>query len=133
MLKGFRDFLMRGNVVDLAVAVVIGAAFAKVVDTFVSAIITPVLNSLGSPSSAGLGFSLRGGELAGKTFVNVSTLVNAVIVFVLTAAVVYFIFVLPMNRVADLRKRGAAPPPQKPSEEILLLTEIRDALAQRRP
>ncbi|HET7475373.1 MAG TPA: large conductance mechanosensitive channel protein MscL [Dermatophilaceae bacterium] len=131
MLKGFKDFLMRGNVVDLAVAVVVGAAFAKVVDTFVSAIITPILNSLGAPSSAGWGFSLRGGELAQKTFVNLSTIVNAIVVFVLTAAVVYFIFVLPMNRFAELRKRGIEPEPDKPSEEILLLTDIRDAVRSR--
>lgn len=130
MLKGFKDFIMRGNVVDLAVAVVIGAAFAKVVDTFVSAIVTPILNALPGAKVDGWGFSLRGGDMASATFINFATIINALIVFLLTAAVVYFIFVVPMNKLAERRKRGQEP--EAPSEDILLLQEIRDELRARR-
>src|SRR3954468_22655826 len=98
MVKGFRDFIMRGNIVDLAVAFVIGAAFAKMVADFVSAIITPILNAFPGAKSNGWGFSLRGGDLHRATFVNISTLVNSVVVFVITALVVYLIFVVPMNK-----------------------------------
>ncbi len=132
MLKGFKDFIMRGNVIDLAIAVVIGVAFQKVVDVFVSAIITPVLNALPGASVDGWGFSLRGGDLQAATFVDLATILNALIVFLLTAAVVYFVFVVPMNKLADRRKRGVEPEPQAPSEEVLLLQEIRDELRARR-
>ncbi len=132
MLKGFKDFIMRGNVIDLAIAVVIGVAFQKVVDVFVSAIITPVLNALPGASVDGWGFSLRGGDLQAATFVDLATIINALIVFLLTAAVVYFVFVVPMNKLADRRKRGVEPEPQAPSEEVLLLQEIRDELRARR-
>lgn len=132
MLKGFKDFIMRGNVIDLAVAVVIGAAFQKVVDTFVSAIVTPILNALPGAKVDGWGFSLRDGNLQQSTFINFATIINALIVFLLTAAVVYFIFVVPMNRIAERRRRGQEPEPQAPSEDILLLQEIRDELRARR-
>ncbi len=132
MLKGFKDFIMRGNVIDLAVAVVIGAAFQKVVDTFVSAIVTPILNALPGAKVEGWGFSLRTGGMEKATFINFATIINALIVFLLTAAVVYFIFVVPMNKIAERRKRGQEPEPEAPSEEILLLQEIRDELRARR-
>ncbi|HEY2042503.1 MAG TPA: large conductance mechanosensitive channel protein MscL [Jatrophihabitans sp.] len=133
MIKGFKEFVMRGNLIDLAVAFVIGAAFAKVVDTFVSAIVTPILNALPGASVNGLGFHLRGGALAAKTTINFSTIINALIVFVLTAAVVYFIFVVPMARVQERRTRGLEPAPAAVPEDIQLLREIRDALGARPP
>ncbi len=132
MLKGFKDFILRGNVVELAVAVVIGTAFQKVVDSFITALVTPILNAMPGAKVEGWGFSLRGGEMAQSTLINFSTIINAVIVFLLTAAVVYFIFVVPMNKLAERRKRGQEPEPEAPSEEILLLQEIRDELRARR-
>ncbi|MBN9621171.1 MAG: MscL family protein, partial [Actinobacteria bacterium] len=107
MLKGFKEFIMRGNVVDLAIAVVIGTAFAAVVSAFVSSIVTPIVNAAGGKNTNGLGFSLKHTagvphgspqDVLGKsTFINFSTIINAIIVFVITAAVVYFIFVLPLS------------------------------------
>lgn len=131
MVKGFKDFIMRGNIVDLAVAFVIGAAFAKMVADFVSAIVTPILNAFPGAKVDGWGFSLRGGELRSATFVNISVIINSVIVFVITALIVYLIFVVPMNKLAERRKRGVEPEPEAPAEDILLLQQIRDLLAAR--
>jgi large conductance mechanosensitive channel len=133
MLKGFKDFILRGNIIDLAVAFVIGAAFATVVSTFVSAIVTPILNALPGTSVNGWGFSLRGGDLEAKTFINISTLINAIIVFVMTAAVVYIVLVVPMNKIAERRALKVAkgePDPAPKSEDIQLLEQIRDLLAK---
>ena len=123
MLKGFRDFVFRGNIVDLAVAFVIGLAFAALVQTFVGAIVKPIINAFPGANTNGWGFSLRGGDLKPKTFIDISTLVNAVIVFGLTAAVIYFILVLPNEK---LRARRGQP--ELPPTDIDLLTEIRDLL-----
>ncbi|WP_018158182.1 large conductance mechanosensitive channel protein MscL [Demetria terragena] len=128
MLKGFKEFLMRGNIVDLAVAVVIGTAFTAVVNTFVSAVITPLLNSFGGANSKGLGFEIRSGNA--KTFVDFSMIINSVIVFVMTAAVVYFLVVVPMNKINERRKAGVEEVIEP--TELELLTEIRDELRTRR-
>ena len=130
MLKGFKNFLMRGNVIDLAVAVVVGAAFTAVVQTVVGNIIKPLLNALGTPESNGLTFSLKHGspQIEKATLVDVSAMLNAVITFGITAAVVYFLIVMPMNHLAERRKRGQEPEPKAPAEDILLLQEIRDLL-----
>lgn len=127
-MKGFKEFIMRGNIVDLAVAVVIGTAFAAVVDKFVSNIITPLLNSFGGASSDGLGFEIRSGN--GKTFVDLSAIINSLIVFILTAAIVYFLIVLPMNKIQERRKAGIEE--EVEPTDIELLTEIRDELRARR-
>lgn len=130
MIKGFKEFILRGNVVDLAIAVVIGAAFQKVVDTFVSAIVTPILNALPGAKSEGWGVQLTSNP---STLINFSTIINSIIVFLMTAAVVYFVFVVPMNKLAERRKSGQEPEPDTASEEAILLQEIRDELrAQRR-
>lgn len=129
MLKGFKDFVLRGNIVELAVAFVIGTAFAKVVETFVSAIITPIINAFPGANSNGWGFSLRGGDLQGKTFIDISTLINAVIVFVITAAAVYFVLVLPLQKINE--RRGVTPEEAVKTDEARLLEEIRDQLRQR--
>jgi large conductance mechanosensitive channel len=131
VIRGFRDFLMRGNVVDLAIAVVIGVAFAAVINTFVSSIITPIINAFPGASTNGWGFHLRGGDLSGPTFVNISNIINAIIVFAITAAAVYFIVVVPMTKLQALRARGATPEPEAVPEDILLLRQIRDALGVR--
>jgi large conductance mechanosensitive channel len=131
MIKGFKDFIMRGNVIDLAIAVVVGTAFAKVVDVFVTSFVTPIINALPGASVNGLGFSLRGGSLKQKTFIDFSTIINAVIVFLLTALVVYLVIVVPMTKIQERRARGLEPEPEAVSEDILLLREIRDSLASR--
>jgi large conductance mechanosensitive channel len=122
MLKGFKDFIMRGNVVDLAVGIVIGAAFTALVGSFTESFLEPLLKLMG-------GGGVSGGEwkVNDVTFTWASFL-NAVITFLLTAAALYFLVVYPMNRLAERRKRGEEPPPAAPSEEVKLLTEIRDAL-----
>lgn len=130
MLKGFKDFIMRGNIVDLAIAVVIGTAFAALVAAFGKAVIQPLISAIPGAKSEGLGFSLRHGDLTKATFIDISSLVNAIIVFLITAAVVYFVLVVPMNRLATRRKAGIEPEPEAPAEDVLLLTEIRDLLAR---
>ena len=129
MLKGFKDFIMRGNVIDLAVAVVVGAAFAKVVEVVVGSIVTPLLNAVGGAEASGLGFELINGNPA--TYMDFAAIINALIVFLITAAVVYFVLVAPMNTFNELRKRGVEEP-EEVSEEIATLREIRDLLAARR-
>lgn len=129
MLKGFKDFIMRGNVIDLAVAVVIGGAFGKVVDGFVSNIVNPILARAGGGGvGAGLGIQL-GDTGNAKTFIDLGAIINALIVFLLTAAVVYFIFVVPMNKWNE--RRNAGKEPESTEDELTVLKEIRDQLARR--
>lgn len=138
MIKGFKEFVMRGNVIELAIAVVIGTAFQKMVDAFVSAIIKPALNVPGGAESNGFGFSFShaNAKREADTFVDVSAMLNSIIVFLLTAAVVYLMLVLPMNKIAERRsaKRAAAgivEDPEPPTEQQLL-SEIRDLLKERK-
>ena len=131
MLQGFKDFLFRGNIVDLAVAVVIGTAFTALVSTFTGAIIEPVFNSFGGASVDGLSFRIIDSNKA--TTVDIAAVINAIITFVITAAVVYFVFVVPSKKLMERLEKGQEEEPSGPSEDILLLREIRDALgAQRR-
>jgi large conductance mechanosensitive channel len=137
MLKGFKEFILRGNVVDLAIAVVIGTAFAAVVSAFVSKIVTPIINSIPGGSSQGLGFSIRHGAKFSKdgvntTFVDLSGIINAIVVFIITALVVYFIFVVPMNKLAERRARGQEEAPASKADDLLVLEEIRDLLKAQR-
>ncbi|MFC6006554.1 large conductance mechanosensitive channel protein MscL [Angustibacter luteus] len=126
MLKGFKDFLMRGNVVDLAVAVVIGAAFALVVKSLLDGLINPLIAAIfGKPDLTGVGnFTINGANFS------IGLVLTAVINFVIIAAAIYFIVVVPMNHLAERRKRGEEPEPEAPSEEVILLTEIRDLLSR---
>lgn len=126
MLQGFKDFLMRGNIVDLAVAVVIGTAFSAVVSTVVTSLIEPFLAIFGGAQSAGLNFRLIGSNQA--TTVDISAIINAFVVFLITAAVVYFVFVVPSNRMAERRSRDEEPEPEAVAEDVLVLREIRDLL-----
>jgi large conductance mechanosensitive channel len=122
LINGFRHFVMRGNVIDLAVGIVIGAAFTSVVTAFTKSFIEPLLKVFGGGGELGGSFTVRGAVFDWAGFI------NSVVTFLLTAAVLYLFVVTPMNRFADRRRRGEAPPPKAPSEEIILLTEIRDAL-----
>lgn len=131
MLKGFKDFIMRGNVVDLAVAVVIGGAFTAIVTAFTENLIQPLIASLGSGDVPGLGFYIKKGNAA--TFVNFGAVINAAIDFILIAAVVYFVIVLPMNKIKELQeaRQGTKTDEEAPVPvETQLLTEIRDLLAK---
>jgi large conductance mechanosensitive channel len=104
VFKGFREFIMRGNVMDLAVAVVIGAAFGAVVTSFVTNIITPLIAAIvGKPDFSALIANINGGEIKYGLFL------NAVIAFLLVAAAVYFFMVAPMNAWKARRARGQAP------------------------
>lgn len=130
MLQGFKDFIMRGNIVDLAVAVVIGTAFVALVTAFTEAFINPLLAAAGGGDVAqGLGFHIRSGNAA--TFIDIGTFITALITFLITAAVVYFFVVVPMKKIQEMRARGEEPEPEAVPEDILVLQEIRDLLAGR--
>jgi large conductance mechanosensitive channel len=104
MLKGFREFVLRGNVLDLAIAVVIGAAFTNVVNAMVKDLITPLIGAIaGKPD-----FSAWVVTVNGSPFL-IGDFINAVIAFVLMAAAVYFFVVVPMNAWIERRRRGEAP------------------------
>lgn len=130
MLRGFKDFISRGNVVDLAVGVVIGGAFGNVVTKLVEGIINPLIAGLiGQPNFDSVGaFSL------GEASVQPGLLITAVVQFLLIAAAIYFTVVLPMNKLAEKRAaKNASDEAEEaaaPSTEDLL-AEIRDLLAQK--
>jgi large conductance mechanosensitive channel len=94
ILKGFQKFLLRGNILDLAVAVVVGAAFTGVVQALTKDLITPILGIFGgTPDFSAIGFAINGSQFA------IGDFINAVIAFVITAAALYFLIVAPMERV----------------------------------
>jgi large conductance mechanosensitive channel len=121
VLKGFKSFLLRGNVVDLAVAVVIGAAFTAVVNQFADSFLTPLVNLLGGGGKLGGSF-----EIADQTF-RWGEFVGQAITFVLTAAVIYFLVVVPVHRLFERLARGDEPHQVGPTQ-LELLVEIRDLL-----
>lgn len=137
IVQGFKDFVMRGNVVDLAVAVVVGAAFTAVIAAFTANIIDPVLAAFGGADVSGFGFCVRAGDepctSESATFVDIGALVAVLISFLITMAVVYFVFVLPINRVRSMRAEEveAEAEAEVTPPEVELLTEIRDLLAAR--
>jgi len=121
MLKGFKDFLLRGNVVDLAVAVVIGAAFTALVTSFTTSFLRPLIGLLAGGGTNGGSFEVN------KQLFTYGAFINALITFLLTATVVYFAVVLPMKTIAERRKRGEEAGPVAPTQ-VELLVEIRDLL-----
>ncbi len=125
MIQGFKDFIMRGNVVDLAVGIVIGAAFTSVVTAFTNGFIKPLIQLLGGDSGVG-----AGAWHVGKVAFDYASFINSIITFLITAAVLYFLVVFPLNTLAERRRRGEEPPPKAPAEDIVLLTQIRDALVR---
>lgn len=101
MLKGFRDFLLRGNVVDLAVAIVIGAAFGTIVTAFVKDIVTPIIAAVGGkPDFSSLYFTVNNSKFL------IGDFINAVVSFVLVSGVIYFVVIVPMNKIMLRMKRG---------------------------
>jgi large conductance mechanosensitive channel len=131
VLKGFKDFILRGNIVDLAVAVVIGTALVALVTAFTESFINPILVAAGG-DAVGQGLGMQLGEDGNEaTFIDIGAFITAVIAFLITAAVVYFAIVAPTKKIQELRARGKEPEPVAVSEDILLLQEIRDLLAGR--
>jgi large conductance mechanosensitive channel len=105
MLKGFKQFLLRGNVVDLAVAVVIGGAFGTVIGALVKDLLTPLIAAIvGQPDFSAIQFTVNGSRFL------IGDFVNAVIAFVLVAAAIYFFVVAPMNALTAMRRRGEGTP-----------------------
>ncbi len=121
MIKGFKDFFLRGNIVDLAVAVVIGVAFTTLVTALTDSFLKPLIGLIGGGGIEGGTFTLNGQVFDWAAFI------KAVITFVLTAAVVYFAVVLPMKTITERRKRGEEAGPAEPTQ-VELLAEIRDLL-----
>lgn len=124
MIKGFRDFLLRGNVVDLAVAVIIGAAFGAVVNSLVADVITPLIGAVGGQP-----------DFSAITLgpIKIGSFLNAVLAFLIIAIVVYFAIVVPVNKIMERAHRQTeAGAPPAPTKEEVLLTEIRDLLRQQR-
>lgn len=131
MLKGFKDFILRGNVIELSIAVVVGTAFTALVSAFTTNIVNPIIAAAGGVQTEGLGFPIWPGN--DKTFVNIGGVLAAFVTFLITAAVVYFIFVAPMNKINALVKSrlATAEPEEEPiPADTALLAEIRDLLAQ---
>jgi large conductance mechanosensitive channel len=121
MLKGFRDFIMRGNVIDLAVAFVMGAAFGTVVNAFATDFIGGIIGAVGgTPNFGRAGFTVNGSKIV------YGSVINALIYFIIVAAAVYFFVVLPMQKLNE--RRGADADTPAPSDEAVLLTDIRDLL-----
>jgi large conductance mechanosensitive channel len=127
MLDEFKKFLFRGNVIDLAVAVIIGAAFTAIVSAVVEGLITPLVGMIFSKDFSAMTFEIN------DSVFRYGTVINAVIYFISVAAVVFFVIVKPMQALMARRATGEEPAEDTPapSDEALLLTEIRDLLAQR--
>ena len=124
MLQGFKDFILRGNVVELAVAVAIGAAFTTVVNAVVAGILDPLIALVAGKADLTDVWAV---EVADATF-TFGAVLGALLNFLLVAAAIYFVVVFPMNRLAARRKAGAEPAPVAPPADGLLLQEIRDLL-----
>jgi large conductance mechanosensitive channel len=119
MFEGFKKFLMRGNVIDLAAAVIIGAAFGAIIDSLVKDIITPMIGMVGGQPDFS---ALKVGSIG------VGNFINSIVSFLIKAAGLYFLIILPFNRFATrLAAQAAPPPPPSPTETYL--KEIRDLLA----
>ena len=130
MLSGFKEFIMRGNVIDLAVGVVIGAAFTSIVTAFTDNLMQPLINSIGGTNAAdGLGFRILSDNPS--TFLDFGSVISAAINFLLVAAVVYFVIVAPMNKLKEIQeaRRGINQDEEDVAPtDVELLTEIRDLL-----
>ena len=127
MLKGFKEFIMRGNVIDLAVAVVIGAAFGRIVSALVEGLINPLVAAIfGKPDLTGVGnFTINGADFS------IGLILQELINFLFVAATIYFIIVMPLNKLNERRRRGEEPEADTLTIDQELLTEIRDALRAR--
>lgn len=127
MLQGFKDFLSRGNAVDLAVGVVLGVAFGAVVTALVDKVLNPLIAGLvGQPNFDDvLAFNV------GDATVQIGAVITALVNLLLVAAAIYFFVVVPLNKLAARRASGAELEPEAPADDVILLTEIRDLLSTR--
>ncbi|GGS26716.1 large conductance mechanosensitive channel protein MscL [Deinococcus knuensis] len=125
MISGFKDFIMRGNIVDLAIAVVTGAAFAALVTAFSNAFINPLIKLVTGGGAVGGKFTVNGVDFDYGLFI------TALITFLLTMAVIYFVVVVPYNKFRERLAKPVEAAPAGPSNEEKLLMEIRDALRAR--
>ena len=124
-MNGFKQFMLRGNVLDLAVAVVIGAAFAAVVNAFVKDLLTPLIAAvIGSPDFSAIAVTVNGSKLL------IGDFLNALIAFLTVGAAVYFFVVLPVNALTARMRRGEAPPDPTTKKCPECLSEV--AIAARR-
>jgi len=120
VISEFKAFIAKGNVMDLAVGVIIGAAFGKIVDSMVKDVITPMIGMVGGQPDFS---AIKAGPIL------IGNFINAVVAFLILAAVVFFVLVKPMNKLmASLNKPAAPTAPPPPAADIVLLTEIRDLL-----
>jgi large conductance mechanosensitive channel len=127
MIKEFREFLMRGNVVDLAVAVVLGAAFGALVTSLVNDVLMQIIGIfIGKPNFGGLSFTIN------DSVIRYGSFLNALITFVTVAAAIFFFVVKPINALMARRKAGLEPEPEAVPEDVVLLGEIRDLLKAER-
>ncbi|WP_030985502.1 large conductance mechanosensitive channel protein MscL [Streptomyces sp. NRRL S-1813] len=140
VLQGFKEFLMRGNVIELAVAVVVGAAFTNIVNAVVKGVINPIIGALGSQNLdnykaclTDCGVNRKTGEFTSGIYILWGSVLSAALTFLITAAVVYFLMILPINKWKERQaaKRGVDGIPVNPTE-VELLIEIRDALIAQR-
>jgi large conductance mechanosensitive channel len=124
VVKEFKEFISRGNVVELAVAVIIGAAFTAIIQAVVRGLITPLIGMIGGTDYADMKFTVNGSDF------QYGLVINAVIYFVIVALVVFFLIVKPINMLNERRRRGEEPTTEAElSDEAVLLVEIRDLLA----
>ncbi|QQM67157.1 large conductance mechanosensitive channel protein MscL [Actinomyces weissii] len=126
MLQGFKDFISRGNAIDLAVGVIIGAAFKSIVDALVEKVLNPLIGGIfGQPN-----FDSLGKFTVGSAEVLPGAIITALVNFLLIAFALYFFLVVPMNKINEKKKAGEADAPAEPTD-VELLTEIRDLLSKR--
>lgn len=130
MITGFKNFILRGNVVDLAVAVVIGAAFSAVVTALVDGLLNPLVALIAGDTDLTQVLTWTVGPAG--TVISIGLVLDALLKFLLVALAIYLFIIVPMNRLAERRKAGVEPEPEGPPEDVLLLQEIRDLLASRR-
>jgi len=125
VLNGFKEFVLRGNAIDLAVGVVIGTAFSAIITSVVDGLINPLIAAIfGEPDLTGVGnFTING------ALFSLGLILDAVFKFLCVAITLYFFIVLPMNHLAAMRKQNVEPEPEAPAEDVLVLQEIRDLLA----
>jgi large conductance mechanosensitive channel len=122
MFKEFKEFILKGNAIDLAVGVLIGAAFGKVVTAVTDGVINPMLSAMGGDPKVSLKLGIFDAGLV----------ITALISLLITGAVLFFVFVKPMQKLKELKEKPAAPAgPPEPSAEEKLLAEIRDLLKQK--
>ncbi|WP_054951972.1 large conductance mechanosensitive channel protein MscL [Flaviflexus massiliensis] len=126
MIQGFKEFISRGNAIDLAVGMVIGAAFTAVVTALVDKVLNPLIGAIfGEPNFDSVGaFTINGATILP------GAVLTALVSFLLVALALYFFVVMPMNKLAERRKAGIAEDPELPADDVVLLTEIRDLLRQ---